>query len=81
MKADLSGNIWLVAPESVTANRHAPDGGKIEDVDIRRMIDVRRLEIDTPQEEAEGAEDAGVVVVGATVRREGTTTTWLQEGT
>ncbi len=51
-----------------------PDGGKIEDVDIRRMIDVRRLETDTPREEAEEAEDAGVVVVGATVRHEGTTT-------
>jgi hypothetical protein len=37
------------------------------------MIDVRRLEIDTPREEAEEAEDAGVIVVGATVRREGTT--------
>ncbi len=64
----------MVAPESATANRHVPDGGKIEDVDIRRMIDVRHLETDTPQEEAEEAKDAGVVVVGATVRHEGTTT-------
>jgi len=38
------------------------------------MIDVRRLETDTPREEAEEAEDADVVVVGATVRHEGTTT-------
>ncbi len=54
MKADLSGNMWLVAPESVTVKQR-PGVGRMEAANIRLIMEERCLDSTiSVEEEATG---------------------------